>query len=347
MSHIENILPSKEGWKFVEDFKNGKIPLGLGIDCDLDNFLRFKHGQFNMINGHDNVGKTDWMLWYFVCLSIKHNIKWDIFSSENSLGSLKIKLLQFWTGQKILGMTDQTFYRYQNEVDAHFNFFDTKKHYTAKLILDTSRKTESNGLLIDPYNSLTVETGNKHQEDYNICRDIRLFCKQTDKSCYVNTHLVTEAARKKYHKDHDYAGHVMPPEKADTEGGQKFANRADDFISVHRMVQHDERWNITEIYIRKVKETLTGGNTTKFEEPLEFRMVDYCKFFINNINPLERNAPKQIKLSPKEDIEIGQTYSNPTKGAMAEARNEFTDDEETQADLDWLDKNIQNEEPPF
>ena len=43
----------------ILDIKNGKIKEGLKIDItEIDEYLRFKHGNFNMLIGHANVGKT-------------------------------------------------------------------------------------------------------------------------------------------------------------------------------------------------------------------------------------------------------------------------------------------------
>ena len=51
--------------KYLLDYKHGKIKKGLGIDCPLDDSLRFKPKQLNIILGHDNVGKTYFINWYF------------------------------------------------------------------------------------------------------------------------------------------------------------------------------------------------------------------------------------------------------------------------------------------
>ena len=61
--------------KYLDDYHSGKIKKGLGIGCaDLDDVIRYKQGQFNIINGLDNVGKTAWIMWYFLCLNQIHNI---------------------------------------------------------------------------------------------------------------------------------------------------------------------------------------------------------------------------------------------------------------------------------
>ena len=292
----ENIFEPSEGRAFVEGLRSGAIKRGLGIgDKVADQHLAYKPEQLVFINGHDNVGKTDWILWYFCVLSKKYNLKWDIFSAENSIGSLKVKIAQFLTGINIFKIPELQLHRTFDEMSEMFNFIRNDRLFDAKQILEVSSGTKSNGLLIDPYNSLKgMGLGNnKHEEDYEICALMRIFCKQTHKSLYVNTHLVTEAARKKFPKDHVNEGHLMPPEKADTEGGQKFANRADDFISIHRMTQHATAFNVTEVHVRKVKETLTGGSVTPREAPLLFTMQDYCKFTIGGNNVLAKNETQQ------------------------------------------------------
>jgi len=243
---------------------------------------------------------------------------WDIFSAENSIGSLKVKIAQFLTGVNIFKIPELQLHRTFDEMSEMFNFIRNDRLFDAKQILEVSSGTKSNGLLIDPYNSLKgMGLGNnKHEEDYEICALMRIFCKQTHKSLYVNTHLVTEAARKKFPKDHVNEGHLMPPEKADTEGGQKFANRADDFISIHRMTQHATAFNVTEVHVRKVKETLTGGSVTPREAPLLFTMQDYCKFTIGGNNVLETTPVQQ------------------TLTTLNHAKNEKFETESVQADAD-------------
>ena len=275
----------------LNDIRLGKIKPGLGIGVPkFDQYVAWKEGQFNMINGHDNVGKTDVLLWYFVCMAKLHNKKMLIYSSENTIRSLMFKIFNFWTGKRLdkdFSIDDNGYQRTLNEITDCFEFIPNNKRYSAYEILDLAGKKQHDGLLIDPFNSLMTETGNKHQEDYDICANLRIFASQTKTNIFVNAHLVTQAARNRYPKDHIYEGHLAAPEKADTEGGQKFANRADDFWTVHRMTQHDERWNIGELHIRKVKETITGGGVTPRDAPIELRWSDHSKYYIDNVNPLE------------------------------------------------------------
>lgn len=274
----------------LDDIRLGKIEKGFGIGNDkFDRHILFKRSEFNMINGHDNVGKTDVLLWYFVCLAKKHNLKFNIYSSENTHRSQVFKLFNFWTGKRLdkdFNNDTKGFHRTLNEITDCFNFIRADKRYSANQILDIATNNSADGLLIDPFNSLMTETGNKHQEDYDICANIRLFCSTTETTTFVNSHLVTQAARNLYTKPHEFEGNLKPPEKADTEGGQKFANRSDNFWSIHRMTQHADYWSRTELHVRKIKETITGGSTTMRDDPIYMDWENHCRYKINGKNPL-------------------------------------------------------------
>ena len=80
----------------------------------------------------------------------------------------------------------------------------------------------------------------------------------------------------------------MPPLKSDIEGGKAFANKADDFIVIHRMTQHPDMWNLTMCEVVKVKDTDTGGSPTKLNSPV---LLDYNKglgFKVGGIDCIKR-----------------------------------------------------------
>ena len=89
---------------------------------------------------------------------------------------------------------------------------------------------------------------------------------------WLNAHAVTEALRRTHDKDHEFAGFPKPPSMADVEGGGKWGNRADDVISIHRYTQHHTRWMVSDIHVKKVKETETGGRPTPMDSPISLRM---------------------------------------------------------------------------
>lgn len=289
-NEIKPLLTPSDALIELDKIRLGNIEKGFGIGSEKwDKHILFKRGQFNMINGHDNVGKTDVLLWYFVCLARRHNLKFNIYSSENTQKSQVFKLFNFWTGKRMdkdFLKDERGFQKTINEMTDCFKFIRADQRYSANQILDIATNNPADGLLIDPFNSLMTESGNKHQEDYDTCANIRIFCDTTNTTAFVNSHLVTQAARNVFPKDHEYEGHLRPPEKADTEGGQKFANRADDFWSIHRMTQHPDLWNTAEVHVRKIKETITGGSTTQRDSPILMNWDNHCKYTIDGKNPL-------------------------------------------------------------
>ena len=76
------ILEDKATIPYLKAFKAGKIKKGLGIGCVLDEYFLYKKGNFNMFLGLDNVGKTNFILWYLTALSKLHNKKWCVWSGE-------------------------------------------------------------------------------------------------------------------------------------------------------------------------------------------------------------------------------------------------------------------------
>lgn len=94
------IIDHRDNDKFLEQARLNKIPQGLGINNNLDQHLRFKKGSFNIILGHANVGKTYWVLWYFLALSKIHNKRHLIYSAENSVNGLKRNLIELYAAKR-------------------------------------------------------------------------------------------------------------------------------------------------------------------------------------------------------------------------------------------------------
>ena len=266
---------------YLESVRNGTFKEGLltGIP-GFDQYFRFKEGNFVIINGHDNVGKST-VLWYFSILSaMMHGWKWIVYSSENKTGGVKKKLMEFYQCKTLKSMTEQEYAEAKEFVERQYVLIRNDADiYTYKDMLmmghKLNQKDKYNAFLIDPYNSLYKDlTGsNEHKYDYDATSEMRLFIKQTGCSIYLNCHAITESLRAVYHKDHPYAGHPMPPKKADTEGGGKFSNRADDFITLHRLTQHESEFMNTQIHVRKIKESETGGRPTKLDFPFILKMM--------------------------------------------------------------------------
>lgn len=301
----------------LKSFHEGTMVQGLGIGCDLDNHLVFKTGQLNMMLGIDNVGKTFFKCWYYVCLAIKHGKKFTIYSSENEVWSLKMKIMSFYSGKHLKKMNDTEYYQTKTWMEGHFTFVDDSKFYKFTDLIKIFEDCDSDCVLIDPYNSLSPPSGDRYSYNMEMLGLGKQFCKKTGKTLEINGHAGTEASRR-FHKDGEFNGLIMPPEKSHIDGGQIFANRCDDFYIIHRYFRSP--WDlVTFVYVDKVKETETGGKRTLSGEPL---MLDFKEFgfSINRKNPL-KEAP-EISEREKDAFKADggmpssmETYMDPKKEA--------------------------------
>jgi len=288
----------------IEDVRSGKTKEGLRLDIpEIDEFFRFKAGNFNVILGHANVGKTTLILYLMLMYSIKHNTRWLVFSSENEPYTLIRKLIEFMEGEIINKISKEDFKERSEFVNEHFKFIDPTELYTHREIIDFSSQVKKawdfQGLLIDPYNSMIKDkelskNHNSHEYDYVACSEMRVFCKKNNISIWLNTHASTDSLRKKHFDRHEYAGHPIPPMASDVEGGGKFVNRADDFIVLHRYVQHPSEWMNSMVHVRKVKDVDTGGRPTPIDDPIKIRSVrNNVGFEISGKNLLD--LPKRVQ----------------------------------------------------
>jgi hypothetical protein len=241
-----------------------------------------------------------------LCYTQKHNVKWLVFSSENEPHSVIRKLVEFLEQKPINRISDEVFKKHFDYVVEHFKVVSNDSLYTYRTLLEFARSYKKEfdyqGLLVDPYNSLTQDNEmigqlGGHQYDYLATTEMRMFCKKEKVTIWLNTHANTAALRYKHPIGHEYVGHPIPPLASDVEGGGKFVNRADDFVVIHRYVQHPTEWMISHLHVRKVKEVETGGRPTPIDNPIKLRsIVNNVGFTIDNNSILktELTNPKNI-----------------------------------------------------
>ena len=289
------ILKKGHSTKYLQDYKDGLIPMGLGIGCRLDDHLVWKDSQLNFILGHDNVGKTYFIEWYFLALATNHNMTFTMFMDENSAGKVFRDLIQMYSGKPFMKLRDDELKYYENIIDKHFKFIDNSRRYSPDELIQIFRDSDTDSYLIDPYNALKMPMN--YSNNYDVLNDLKMFCKQTKKTIYINAHPATASGRRgsgTYAEGHDFAGHIMPPVKADIEGGKPFANKADDFVLIHRLLKHATMWKYTMLEVDKIKDTDTGGKPTVMDLPI---LLDYNFGLGFKVNGKEviRRMPMPIK----------------------------------------------------
>ena len=149
----------------LDDVRMGKVKEGLKFgQWNLDSHLRFKRGNFNVVLGHANVGKTSVMLYLMLLQTIVNDIKWLVFSSENTPVSIAKKLSEFFLGKPINKIDEDEFQMALDLVQRYFIIIDTdKKMYTYKDLIeeatDIYHEEGFDGFLIDQSSALAFSSG--------------------------------------------------------------------------------------------------------------------------------------------------------------------------------------------
>ena len=266
------ISSDDEDFRWIDDYSQGKIPIGLDTgDPKLDDYFRYKK-EFLIINGHSNVGKTTTALYLMVNSAIRHGWRWVIYSSENRTASVKMSLMQFAMDMPIGSMNYAQKKQAYKWVQDHFIVISNKQVYSYSDIIlfieKVMRQTPIDAVFVDPYNSLKLDMKNSsigvHDYHYEAASEFLTFSKAHDVAVWLNMHAVTEAQRRK-----GPDGLPVAPYAEDTEGGGKFVNRADCFVTLHRKVQSSDPMirKMSELHVRKVREVETGGQPTPLEDP--------------------------------------------------------------------------------
>ena len=271
------ISSDDEDFRWIDDYAQGKIELGLDTgDPMLDDYFRYKR-EFVIINGHSNVGKTTTALYMIANSAVRHGWKWVIYSSENRTASVKMTLMQFAVNRKV---GDMNFFERKQAykwVQEHFTIISNNQVYSYSDIIlfmeKVMRQQECDAIFVDPYNSLKLDMRGSglqtHDYHYEAASEFLTFSKTHNVAVWLNMHAVTEAQRRK-----GADGLPIAPYAEDTEGGGKFVNRADCFITIHRKVQSQDPSirKLSELHVRKVREVETGGQPTPLEEPYKLVM---------------------------------------------------------------------------
>lgn len=301
--------------EYLQKVKSGGLEQGLPFGIpSLDEYLLFKRSEVYVNLGHDNTGKSN-ILWYLLVLLAKnYSFNFIIASFENKSGAIARKIIEYYFCKEIKHLSVNQYQEGLKFYKEHFTIIKNEDNYTYKDILSMSAKLsvskEYHAVLIDPYNALyrdRKKSDTAHDYDYFVMGDMLQYAKKYNQAVFINMHPSSEAARRRHPDKHPkYSGLIMPPHKADAEGGTKFPSRADNFIITHRYAQHPDEWMITQIHVQKVRETETGGRQTFFDEPV----LLWNKFNVgfetqNGYNPILKNA----QTAKEYNFEFNKTQS--------------------------------------
>lgn len=299
----------KDAKAYIDSIRNGTFVMGNSTGSTyLDQYFRYKSGLIVVVHGIANVGKS-LFTWYLAILSAAmHGWRWVLYVAENDYEHCVRSLVQFHAGKWVSDMNYDEYRKAMDFVDKHFVIIKNTSTYSASEACALAEYLHMdpkigpfNAFVIDPYNSLVAETkiseglrkvhSTKHDLDYEVMSAFRGFCKRTGMALYLNCHTGTEKAR--YVQSSGKA-----PNMYDVEGGGKFANRADDFITTHRNTKDPERSMITEMHVDKVKTTETGGRPTSADGPVEF-FLWFSKYRFVILDPSSGYAVDPLEVALK------------------------------------------------
>jgi hypothetical protein len=275
---------------YLLDFRNGRIKQGLEIGCALDDHIRFKPSQLNIILGHDNVGKSYFITWYFLALALKHNIRFVLWMGENSKGQILRDMIQMYRGVKFTELTEQQIMSTSAYLEQFFDWVDNRQLYKPEALLKIFAESEAHACLIDPFTGLDRDM--TYEGNYRFLNMARDFCNRTGKTIYINTHPTSESGRAgNLYPDGEWKGHVKPPLKDHIEGGKAFLNRCDDMFIIHRLVKHESMRLYTMFSAEKIKDTETGGSINRMNEPILCEYNYGLGFVIQSVDVLKPLRP--------------------------------------------------------
>lgn len=273
------ISDADSDFQWINKFASGEIPKGLDTgNARLDQYFRYKP-EFVIINGHSNVGKTTMALYMMVNSALRHNWRWIVYSSENKTAAIKMRLMEFVLNKPIDLMDREERKAAFNWVSYHFKVISNADVYSYMDLIIFAEKLiqyegDYHGFFVDPYNSLKIHLNqgaaiSTHEYHYEAASELLTFTNRHNMAMWLNAHSVTESQRRKGED-----GLPIAPFAEDTEGGGKFVNRSDCFLTFHRRVQAQtsEDKRVMEFHVRKVRSQETGGEPTPFDDPFRFQM---------------------------------------------------------------------------
>lgn len=232
----------------------GPKPLSTGF-AEMDNAFRVLPGQFVVVTGIPNHGKSRWLDQVAVQMSRLHNWTWGVFSPETGNENHIVDLVEIWAGRPFFdGPTPRVSERELrdglNWIEDRFFFIGTTEHTpSVDWILERARaaviRHGIRGLIIDPYNEIEASRPAGMTETEFVSQLIskfKQFAKAHDVTVFMVVHptkLKTETGMSK----------EPVPGLYDLSGSAHWRNKADAGLVVYR----DYEENKTLVYAKKIR----------------------------------------------------------------------------------------------
>lgn len=279
---LEGILNIDDIWNNVLSFNERGVKnysIGLG---DSDTFYNMAFGEWTVVTGIPNSGKSDVVDQICCNMAIKYGFRSVMFSPESFPYEGHIKRIANKLNEK--NCTNQDLNETKIFIREHFHWIKIDlENLTLKGILDAFKQLVLqkgiNICVIDPYNMLDHSA----QKDYSyvgkLLSQITQFCQQTKTHLFLVAHpRKIESIEGKYRKVNLY----------DISGSSEFFNKAYNGLVIHRLIGQKSKYNsdIVRIYVEKVKRK-ENGKLGDFDIAPDFKNGGIYKHFEKNNKKLK------------------------------------------------------------
>jgi len=265
--------------EYIRRYRAGLIPMGkpFGYE-DMDKYLVIKEGEFYATLSHSHTGKTTVNLWLIFLSALKYDWCWVIYTGENRVASVKMRIMEFFVGYKIKECPEDFFQQAIKWVNERFFFINNDNMHDYLEILNYTESVSKfhaiKGVLIDPVNALKmIGKNSKYDYEMEMYTNMLLFTKRTNITIFLSIHTRTQSQRER-----DKNGNQLMPYPADADGGAVLYNKSDVFVVMNRNIQDQETWMITELYVSKMRNKDSGGDVTPKNQPIKIRMHKGVQF---------------------------------------------------------------------
>lgn len=226
---------------------------------EVDRFYTVRPGEFTVITGMPNSGKSNWLDALLVNLAREHGWQFALFSPENQpLEDHMARMMEKWAGLPFSHgpterMNEATFDRAMEWANQHFSWIlpDDDVEWTLETVLDRAKalvfRRGIRGIVIDPWNELehapppglteTIYTG-------KVLKHVRQFARRH------GVHVWIVAHPQKMYREKD-SGNYPIPSLYDISGSANWRNKADNGIVVWR--DFGDAHKPIEIHVQKIR----------------------------------------------------------------------------------------------
>ena len=251
---LEGVLNINDIWDNVLNYnENGVKNYSIGLPGS-DNYFKMSFGEWTVVTGIPNSGKSDVMDQICCNLATKYDFRCAMFAPESFPYEGHIKRIANKLNET--NCTSDQLNQTKDFIQDHFFWIKIDlENLTLKGILNAFKELVFqkgiNVFVIDPWNMLDHSAQRDHSYIGRALSEITQFCQQT------NTHLFLVAHPRKIESDN---GSYKKPTLYDISGSADFFNKAYNGLIVFRCIGQKTQYNsdIVKMYVEKVKRKENG-----------------------------------------------------------------------------------------